>query len=160
MLSLQLPLAVLPLVRFESDPRMMGRRRVRCVPLVLSWLALACIVRLDGAVILSGLRIPRSSSTPVVRAACIPRARDPDRLTYRTASAFRPRFSMASNLHDLPDSPCIGVCSTLFDEICKGCGRTATEVSNWVFLSDEEKRVVWERIKREGTAMRFQNDHL
>jgi predicted Fe-S protein YdhL (DUF1289 family) len=67
---------------------------------------------------------------------------------------------MASNLHDLPDSPCIGVCSTLFDEICKGCGRTATEVSNWVFLSDDEKRVVWERIRREGTAMRFQNDHL
>ncbi|NEK56021.1 DUF1289 domain-containing protein, partial [Rhizobium leguminosarum] len=22
---------------------------------------------------------------------------------------------MSSNLHDLPDSPCIGVCSTLFD---------------------------------------------
>lgn len=66
--------------------------------------------------------------------------------------------SMASNLHDLPDSPCIGVCSTLFDDICKGCGRTAVEVSNWVFLSDEEKRAVWERIEREGTAMRFQKD--
>ncbi|MBV8261112.1 MAG: DUF1289 domain-containing protein [Paraburkholderia sp.] len=65
---------------------------------------------------------------------------------------------MASNLHDLPDSPCIGVCSTLFDDICKGCGRTAVEVSNWVFLSDEEKRAVWERIAREGTAMRFQKD--
>ncbi|MET3819789.1 putative Fe-S protein YdhL (DUF1289 family) [Burkholderia ambifaria] len=62
---------------------------------------------------------------------------------------------MASNLHDLPDSPCIGVCSTLFDEVCKGCGRTAAEVSNWVFLSDDEKRAVWERIKREGTAMRL-----
>ncbi|KVU37401.1 hypothetical protein WK68_17190 [Burkholderia ubonensis] len=67
---------------------------------------------------------------------------------------------MASNLHDLPDSPCIGVCSTLFDEICKGCGRTAAEVSNWVFLSDDEKRAVWERISREGTAMRFQYDKL
>lgn len=66
--------------------------------------------------------------------------------------------SMASNLHDLPDSPCIGVCSTLFDEICKGCGRTAMEVSNWVFMTDEEKRAVWERIEREGTAMRFQKD--
>ncbi|BEV51799.1 hypothetical protein BconGalA64_42990 [Burkholderia contaminans] len=67
---------------------------------------------------------------------------------------------MASNLHDLPDSPCIGVCSTLFDEVCKGCGRTAAEVSNWVFLSDDEKRAVWERITREGTAMRFQYDKL
>lgn len=67
---------------------------------------------------------------------------------------------MASNLHDLPDSPCIGVCSTLFDDVCKGCGRTATEVSNWVFLSDDEKHAVWERITREGTAMRFQHDKL
>ena len=60
-----------------------------------------------------------------------------------------------SILHDTPDSPCIGVCSTLFDAVCKGCGRTADEVSNWVFLSDEEKRAIWERITREGTAMRF-----
>jgi predicted Fe-S protein YdhL (DUF1289 family) len=69
-------------------------------------------------------------------------------------------FPMASNLHDLPDSPCIGVCSTLFDEVCKGCGRTAGEVSNWVFLTDDEKRAVWERITREGTAMRFKYDKL
>jgi uncharacterized protein len=62
---------------------------------------------------------------------------------------------MASNLHDLPDSPCIGVCSTLFDDVCKGCGRMAGEVSNWVFLSDAEKLAIWERITREGTAMRF-----
>ncbi|ABX15196.1 protein of unknown function DUF1289 [Burkholderia multivorans ATCC 17616] len=71
-----------------------------------------------------------------------------------------PTVPMASNLHDLPDSPCIGVCSTLFDEVCKGCGRTAAEVSNWVFMSDDEKRSVWARITREGTAMRFRNDKL
>jgi predicted Fe-S protein YdhL (DUF1289 family) len=53
------------------------------------------------------------------------------------------------------DSPCIGICSTLFDEICKGCGRTALEVSNWVFMSPEEKQSVWTRIQAEGTAMRF-----
>jgi predicted Fe-S protein YdhL (DUF1289 family) len=53
------------------------------------------------------------------------------------------------------DSPCIGICSTLFDEICKGCGRTALEVSNWVFMSPEEKEIVWTRIQAEGTAMRF-----
>jgi predicted Fe-S protein YdhL (DUF1289 family) len=69
-------------------------------------------------------------------------------------------FPMASNLHDLPDSPCIGVCSTLFDEVCKGCGRTATEVANWVFMTDDEKRTVWERIEREGTAMRFKYDKI
>ena len=63
-----------------------------------------------------------------------------------------------TQLSDRPDSPCIGICSTLFDDICQGCGRTAAEVSNWVFFSDEEKQVIWERITREGTARRFQPD--
>jgi predicted Fe-S protein YdhL (DUF1289 family) len=66
--------------------------------------------------------------------------------------------TLASNLHEVPDSPCIGICSTLFDDVCKGCGRTAGEVSNWVFLSDEEKRTIWKRINAEGTAMRFTRD--
>ncbi len=57
---------------------------------------------------------------------------------------------------DESDSPCIGVCTTLYDEICQGCGRTLSEVSNWVFLSDEEKASVWKRIREDGTAMRFQ----
>ena len=57
---------------------------------------------------------------------------------------------------DESDSPCIGVCTTLYDEICQGCGRTLGEVSNWVFLSDEEKTSVWKRIRAEGTATRFQ----
>ena len=63
-----------------------------------------------------------------------------------------------TQLSDRPDSPCIGICSTLFDDICQGCGRTAAEVSNWVFFSDEEKQVIWERITQEGTARRFQQD--
>ena len=54
------------------------------------------------------------------------------------------------------DSPCIGVCTTLYDEICQGCGRTLGEVSNWVFFSQEEKDSVWKRIREEGTATRFQ----
>ena len=54
------------------------------------------------------------------------------------------------------DSPCIGVCTTLYDEICQGCGRTLNEVSNWVFFSQEEKDLVWKRIREEGTATRFQ----
>ncbi len=57
---------------------------------------------------------------------------------------------------DQSDSPCIGVCTTLYDEICQGCGRTLNEVSNWVFFSDAEKAAVWERIRAEGTATRFQ----
>jgi predicted Fe-S protein YdhL (DUF1289 family) len=54
------------------------------------------------------------------------------------------------------DSPCIGVCTTLYDEICQGCGRTLGEVSNWVFFSQEDKDLVWQRIRAEGTATRFQ----
>src|SRR5260364_361221 len=65
-----------------------------------------------------------------------------------------------SNLYDLPDSPCIGVCSALFDEVCRGCGRTAFEVSNWVFFSAEEKRAIWARIAREGKALRFRRRGL
>jgi predicted Fe-S protein YdhL (DUF1289 family) len=36
----------------------------------------------------------------------------------------------------------------------------AGEVSNWVFLSDAEKLAIWERITREGTAMRFTRDKV
>jgi hypothetical protein len=60
-----------------------------------------------------------------------------------------------STQSERPDSPCIGICSTLFDEVCQGCGRTAAEVSHWVFFSDDEKQRVWERITREGTGKRF-----
>lgn len=61
-----------------------------------------------------------------------------------------------SDLHDSrPDSPCIGICSTLFDEVCQGCGRTAYEVSNWVFFTEAEKQAIWERISREASAVRF-----
>ena len=52
------------------------------------------------------------------------------------------------------DSPCVAVCSTLFDEICRGCGRTAMEVSNWVFMSEAEKKVVWTRILAQGYPRR------
>ena len=53
------------------------------------------------------------------------------------------------------DSPCIGICTTLFDDICQGCGRTIGEVSTWVVMSSEEKKGVWARIEKEGTAVRF-----
>ena len=52
------------------------------------------------------------------------------------------------------DSPCVAVCSTLYDDICRGCGRTVMEVANWVFFSEEEKRAVWKRILAEGYPRR------
>jgi predicted Fe-S protein YdhL (DUF1289 family) len=63
--------------------------------------------------------------------------------------------NFAGNSNENVDSPCIGICSTLFDDVCKGCGRTIIEVSNWVAYSPEEKKQVWARITAEGTAMRF-----
>lgn len=61
-----------------------------------------------------------------------------------------PRQSSFTN----SDSPCVAVCSTLFDDVCRGCGRTAFEVANWVFMSDDEKQVVWQRIKADGYPRR------
>lgn len=52
------------------------------------------------------------------------------------------------------DSPCVAVCSTLFDDICRGCGRTAMEVANWVFMTEAEKQIVWQRIRAQGYPRR------
>lgn len=49
-------------------------------------------------------------------------------------------------INQLTDSPCIGVCSTLFDDVCKGCGRTADEVQAWIMMTVDEKRVIWDRL--------------
>jgi predicted Fe-S protein YdhL (DUF1289 family) len=54
-----------------------------------------------------------------------------------------------------PDSPCIAVCTTLYDEHCKGCGRTYIEVANWNAMTKHEREVVWQRIESEGTWWRF-----
>lgn len=82
-------------------------------------------------------------------------ANPPDSLNPPAAPA---QDDVQTRLSDRPDSPCIGICSTLFDEVCQGCGRTAAEVSNWVFYSEEEKQAIWERITREATAWRFRQE--
>ena len=53
------------------------------------------------------------------------------------------------------DSPCIAVCTTLYDEKCKGCGRTYVEVAQWNAMTPEEKEAVWKRIDAEGTWWRY-----
>jgi predicted Fe-S protein YdhL (DUF1289 family) len=54
-----------------------------------------------------------------------------------------------------PDSPCIAVCTTLYDEVCKGCGRTYTEVAQWSGMNDDEREAVWQRVETEATSWRF-----
>lgn len=43
------------------------------------------------------------------------------------------------------ESPCIGVCG-LFDGVCRGCGRTTEEVTEWYNLTDEQKQAVLDRL--------------
>jgi predicted Fe-S protein YdhL (DUF1289 family) len=60
--------------------------------------------------------------------------------------------TMSDDTHKLAatDSPCIAVCTTLYDDICRGCGRTAIEVANWVLLDEIEKQEVRQRIAQQG----------
>jgi uncharacterized protein len=55
-----------------------------------------------------------------------------------------------------PDTPCIAICSTSQgDDVCRGCGRSFSEVQHWPGMTPAEKRRVWRRITLEGTAWRF-----
>ena len=54
-----------------------------------------------------------------------------------------------------PESPCIAICSTTFDEKCKGCGRTYVEVAQWNGMTPEEKEAIWQRIDAEGAWWRY-----
>ncbi|MDB5961445.1 MAG: hypothetical protein JWP59_2739 [Massilia sp.] len=53
-----------------------------------------------------------------------------------------------------PDTPCVAVCSTTFDDVCRGCGRTVVEVAHWVSMSDADKELVWQRILSQGYPRR------
>jgi manganese transport protein len=50
-LSMQLPLAVIPLVKFASDAGLMGRWRVARIPLALAWGCAGVIVMLNLALL-------------------------------------------------------------------------------------------------------------
>ena len=55
-----------------------------------------------------------------------------------------------------PDAPCIVICSTSQgDDVCKGCGRTFSEVQRWTEMTPGEKRAAWRRITMDNTAWRF-----
>lgn len=53
-----------------------------------------------------------------------------------------------------PDTPCVAVCSTTFDDVCRGCGRTVIEVAHWVSMPADEKERVWVRILGQGYPRR------
>ena len=48
-------------------------------------------------------------------------------------------------------SPCWGYCAyegTGDDRRCGGCFRTPDEITNWINLSEEERKKIWERQDR------------
>lgn len=69
-------------------------------------------------------------------------------------SRFSKVFMSVPSQPSRPDTPCVAVCSTLFDDVCRGCGRTADEVSQWVVMTSEQKDRVWERILAQGYPRR------
>lgn len=60
----------------------------------------------------------------------------------------------AMSIPERPDTPCVAVCSTTFDEVCRGCGRTVVEVAHWVSMSAADKELVWQRILAQGYPRR------
>ena len=52
------------------------------------------------------------------------------------------------------DTPCVAVCSTTFDDVCRGCGRTVAEVAHWVSMTPAQKEIVWQRILAQGYPRR------
>jgi len=53
---------------------------------------------------------------------------------------------------DEPRSPCISVCVLDDDDICMGCYRSASEITDWFMATDEQKREVLRRARERMQA--------
>lgn len=54
------------------------------------------------------------------------------------------------------DSPCTGHCALNRQQICSGCGRTKSEISNWRTMSEKEKEEAAFRAKDRFRAASLQ----
>ena len=43
-------------------------------------------------------------------------------------------------------SPCVGICSLDDDGLCEGCHRTASEISRWPQMNDDQRLRLMERV--------------
>ena len=68
--------------------------------------------------------------------------------------SVRPSDPLMEDASTRPDTPCVAVCSTTFDDVCRGCGRTVVEVAHWVSMSQLQKEIVWQRILSQGYPRR------
>ena len=53
---------------------------------------------------------------------------------------------------DEPRSPCISVCVLGDDDVCMGCYRSASEITDWFMATDEQKREVLRRARERMEA--------
>lgn len=55
-------------------------------------------------------------------------------------------------------TPCIGVCAIDLDtDLCKGCGRTAAEITRWQSMTDQQRESVMQQLEtRHGSHIRNQ----
>ena len=49
-------------------------------------------------------------------------------------------------------SPCVSVCALDENDICMGCYRSATEITDWFMASDEDKRAIMRRVAERREA--------
>jgi len=73
-------------------------------------------------------------------------------------------MDIRGNAQSLEDTPCIGICSATQwgDAICRGCGRTTTEIRDWSILPTLYKKLAILRAVDEGYTPRsvyvYKND--
>ena len=56
------------------------------------------------------------------------------------------------------ESPCIRHCAINQQQICSGCGRTKSEISNWRTMSEEEKAEVCSKARLRSSSMQQVRD--
>jgi predicted Fe-S protein YdhL (DUF1289 family) len=49
-------------------------------------------------------------------------------------------------------SPCVSICALDDDDICTGCQRSATEITRWSRMSNDERRAVLVRCHERAKA--------
>jgi predicted Fe-S protein YdhL (DUF1289 family) len=49
------------------------------------------------------------------------------------------------NFDDVVESPCINVCK-IENDVCIGCGRTLEEIAHWTRITNEERKLINERV--------------
>ena len=49
-------------------------------------------------------------------------------------------------------SPCVQVCALDDDDVCTGCQRTATEITRWGLMTNEQRREVLKACEQRARA--------